>query len=87
MIRNKADLLVRYQVAVDRGGMAMGTATSSTLDVGTLVLDLYNPAAKQLVWTGHATKTINPSKDPRKNQRNIGKAMQKLLKDFPPTQK
>jgi Domain of unknown function (DUF4136) len=60
------------------------TATSTTIDVGTLVLDIYDPAAKQLVWTGHATKTINPSKDPQKNQRNIDKAMQKLLKDFPP---
>ena len=103
---DKADLLVRYQVAVDRekqwnaSGMgdifrspgmsaAMGsaTATSSTIDVGTLVLDLYDPAAKQLVWTGHATKTISPSKDPQKNQRNIDKAMQKLLKDFPPRRK
>ena len=63
------------------------TATSTTIDVGTLVLDMYDPSAKQLVWTGHATKTINPSKDPQKNQRNIDKAMQKLLKDFPPRRK
>jgi Domain of unknown function (DUF4136) len=100
---DKADLFVRYQVAVDKErqwnatGMgdifrspglstAMGsaTATSSSIEVGTLVLDLYDPAAKQLVWTGHATKTISPSKDPQKNQKNIDKAMQKLLKDFPP---
>jgi hypothetical protein len=103
---DKADLFVRYQVAVAKEkqwnatgmgdifrspGMstAMGsaTATSSSIDVGTLVLDLFDPAAKQLVWTGHATKTINPSKDPQKNQRNIDKAMQKLLKDFPPRRK
>jgi hypothetical protein len=100
---DKADLFVRYQVAVDKErqwnatGMgdifrspglstAMGsaTATSSSIEVGTLVLDLYDPAAKQLVWTGHATKIISPSKDPQKNQKNIDKAMQKLLKDFPP---
>jgi hypothetical protein len=103
---DKADLLVRYQVAVSKEkewnatgmgdvfrwpGMstAMGsaTATSTTIDVGTLVLDMYDPSAKQLVWTGHATKTINPSKDPQKNQRNIDKVMQKLLKDFPPRRK
>jgi Domain of unknown function (DUF4136) len=103
---DKADLFVRYQVAVDKErqwnatGMgdifrspglstAMGsaTATSSTIDVGTLVLDMFDPSVKQLVWTGHATKTINPSKDPQKNQRNIDKAMQKLLKGFPPRQK
>lgn len=63
------------------------TATSSTIEVGTLVLDMYDSTAKELVWTGHATKTINPSKDPQKNQRNIDKAMQKLLKGFPPRRK
>ena len=63
------------------------TATSTTIDVGTLVLDMFDPTVKQLVWTGHATKTINPSKDPQKNQKNIDKAMQKLLKEFPPRRK
>ena len=94
---DNADLLVAYQVSVDKqtqwnafgtgpgprwGGMA--TATSSTINVGTLVLDMYDPAAKQLVWTGSATKALNPSKDQEKNQKNLDKAMQKLLKSFPP---
>ena len=56
--------------------MGSATATSTTVDVGTLVLDMYDPGAKQLVWTGHVTKTINPSENPEKNQRNIDKAMQ-----------
>jgi len=64
------------------GGMA--TATSSTISVGTLVLDIYDPAVKQLVWTGRATKTLDPSKDPQKIQKNIDKAMAKLLKNYPP---
>jgi len=92
-----ADLLVGYQIAVDRekqwnaygmgGGIrwgGMGTATSSTINVGTLVLDLYDPAAKQLVWTGNATKTIEPSKNREKNQEKLDKAIQKLLKNYPP---
>jgi hypothetical protein len=65
-------------------GTAMGTATSSTIPVGTLVLDIYDPATKRLIWEGFATKTINLSKDQQKNQKNLDKAMQKLLKDFPP---
>jgi hypothetical protein len=67
-------------------GMRTGTAsaTSSRIEVGTLVLDMYDPAAKQLVWIGSATKTINLSKDQQKNQRNLDKAMQKLLKTFHP---
>jgi hypothetical protein len=96
-----ADLLVGYQVAVDKqkqwtaynmgggwgwgGGMA--TATSSTIDVGTLVLDMYDPSTKKLVWTGRAAKTMNPSSNPEKNQEHLDKAMEKLLKDFPPKQK
>lgn len=67
------------------GGMA--TATSSTINVGTMVLDFYDPAAKQLVWTGRATKTLDPSKSQEKNQKNLDKAMSKLLKNFPPTGK
>ena len=96
-----ADLFVGYQVAVTkqqewnaygtgmgpRWGGGMGTVTSNTINVGTLELDMYDPAAKQLVWKGQATKTLNPSNDPEKNQKNIEKAMAKLLKDFPPKPK
>jgi hypothetical protein len=97
---DKADLYVGYQIAVDKekqwdaygmgGGVrwgGMGTATSSTINVGTLVLDLYDPEKKQLVWTGNATKTIDPSSSQEKNQKNLDKAMQKLLKNYPPKQK
>jgi len=96
----KADLYVAYQVAVNRekqwngfgtgGGIrwgGMGTATSSTISVGTLVLDMYDPTRKQLVWTGNATKTLDPSASPQKNQQRLTKAMAKLLKNYPPKQK
>jgi len=96
----KADLYVGYQIAVDQekqwnaygmgGGVrfgGMGSATSSTINIGTLVLDMYDPASKQLVWTGNATKTIDPSSNQEKNQKSLNKAVQKLMKDFPPKQK
>ena len=97
---DKADLYVGYQIALNQekqwngygmgGGIrwgGMATATSSTINVGTLVLDMYDPIQKQLVWTGNATKTIDPSKSQEKNQKNLDKAMQKLLKGYPPKQK
>lgn len=67
-------------------GMRTGTATASsaTIEVGTLVLNMYDPTQRQLVWTGTATKTIDGNKDPEKIQKNLNKAMQKLLKSFPP---
>jgi hypothetical protein len=98
---DKADLYVGYQVAVDqekqwnaygmggglRWGGGMGTATQSTINVGALVLDMYDPSTKQLVWTGKAQKTLDPSSNQEKNQKNLNKAMAKLLKDYPPKQK
>ncbi len=64
-----------------------GTATSSTINIGTLVLGIYDAAAKQLVWMGAASKTVNPGKNQEKNRKNLDKATQKLLKDFPPNAK
>jgi hypothetical protein len=92
---DKADLYVGYQIAVDkekqwnawgtgRGfGGGMGSATQSTITIGSFVLDIYDPTTKQLVWTGTATKAIDPSSNQEKNQKNMNKAMQKLLKYYP----
>lgn len=66
------------------GGMQTTTATSSTINIGTLNLDLYDVDTKKQVWRGEATKTLDPPKDPAKLQRNIDKAMAKLLKNYPP---
>ncbi len=95
------DLYVTYQIAIDQqkqwnaygtgggwgwgGGMA--TATSSTIDIGTLVIDMYDVAAKKQVWRGDATKTINPGKNEEKNLEHLQKGIAKLLKNFPPREK
>ena len=97
---DKADLYVGYQVSVQkqeqwnaygmgggyRWGGGMATATSSTINIGTLVLDMYDPGTKQLVWTGRATKTIDPNNSQEKKQKNLNNAMKKLLSKFPPKQ-
>jgi hypothetical protein len=67
-----------------RMGGGMGTATSSTIQIGTLGVDFYDPASKQLVWRGSATKTLNPSKNAQTNLNRINQAVAKLLKSFPP---
>jgi hypothetical protein len=96
-----ADLYVGYQVSITQerqwnaygGGLGwrigggMVTATSSTLQVGTLAFDVYDQAGKQLIWKGTATKTLNPPKDPDKKQKNLDKSVAKLLKNFPPPKK
>jgi hypothetical protein len=94
-----ATLYVGYQIAIQQqrqwnaygmgGGLrwgGMGSATSSTIDNGSLVIDMYDPTTKQLVWTGTATKTLDPSSNQEKNMKNLDKAMAKLLKNYPPKQ-
>jgi hypothetical protein len=96
-----AELLIGYQVSIDqekqwnaygtggglRWGGGMATAQQSTISIGTLVLDMYDPAPKQLVWTGRVSKTLDPSANQGKKQKNLDKAMAKLLKNFPQPQK
>jgi len=66
------------------GGMQTTTATSSTIHIGTLDLDMYDAAKKQQVWRGAATKTLGNGKNPEKVQKNLDKATAKLLKNYPP---
>lgn len=96
---DKADLYVGYQTALNqekqwnaygmggRWGGGMASATQSTISVGSFVLDMYDPTTKQLVWTGTASKTLDPSSNQEKNLERLNKAMAKLLKNYPPKQK
>jgi len=68
------------------GGLDSGTVTGQTsaIPVGMLLVDLYDPAKKQLIWRGDATKSLDLKKDPDKNYKNLQKAMAKLFKNYPP---
>jgi Domain of unknown function (DUF4136) len=67
-------------------GPSGGTTTGSTSTIynGQLDLDMYEASKKDLVWRGTATKTIDPKAKPEKQQKNLNKAVAKLLKNFPP---
>ena len=64
------------------GGMATSTTRAITYHKGTLVVDLWDAAKKQLVWRGTATATL--SDKPQKNSKKIHKAMEKLFRKYPP---
>lgn len=66
------------------GGMSSTTTTSHTINIGTLALDIYDVSTKKQVWRGEASKTLGSGKDPAKVEKNINKAMAKLLKKYPP---
>jgi Domain of unknown function (DUF4136) len=99
-VEKDADLYVGYQAAVELeksvdlwstgfggwGGWGDRSVQgqTSTVPVGMLVVNLYDPARKQLIWRGDASKTIDLKKDPDKNYKILQKAMAKLFKNYPP---
>jgi hypothetical protein len=97
-VESGGDLLIGYQTAISKekqfDGLSSGPpwwgtwgntrVTSSTIEIGKLVIVLFDPAGKQLVWRGSASKTLDINEDPDKNYRNLEKAMAKLFKNYPP---
>jgi hypothetical protein len=66
------------------GGMSTTTGSTSTIYVGQLAVDMYDSANRDLVWRGVASKTLDPKAKPEKQQKNLAKAVKKLLKNYPP---
>ena len=66
------------------GGMSTTTGQTSTIYIGQLAVDMYDSANHDLVWRGVASKTINPKAKPEKQEKNLAKAVKKLLKNYPP---
>lgn len=56
--------------------------TYFTDDDEQVVVDLYDPDEKQLVWRGVVTATVD--EDPRKVDKKINKGVAKVFKKYPP---
>ena len=69
------------------GGSGMSTGTTSTIYIGQLALDMYETTNHKIVWRGAASKTIDTDAKPDKQQKNLTKAVEKMLKKYPPEQK
>jgi hypothetical protein len=68
------------------GGMGTTTTSGSTSTIykGQLDLDMYDSAGHDLIWRGVVSKTIDAEAKPEKQQKNLAKAVKKLLKNYPP---
>ena len=64
------------------GGTGTATTTVNEYLVGTLVVDIFDGKAKNLLWRGIAQDEA--SDKPEKNIKKVAKASDKLFKDFPP---
>ena len=69
------------------GGGGMTTGQTSTIYIGQLALDMYASTPQKLVWRGVASKTLDPKAKPEKQQKNLDKAVAKVLKNYPPVAK
>jgi Domain of unknown function (DUF4136) len=68
-------------------GTSTGTATTSTLYIGSLQLDFYDVASKTTVFRAIGSKTLDAKAKPDKQQKNLTKAVRKILKEYPPKAK
>jgi hypothetical protein len=64
------------------GGFGDATTTTETYQVGTLVVDLFDAKAKNLIWRGSSSDTLSNNAD--KNTKNLDKGVEKMFAHFPP---
>jgi hypothetical protein len=69
------------------GGSSMTTGTTSTIYVGQIAVDMYHAGPKTLVWRSVASKSLDTKAKPEKQQKNLEKAVAKMLKNYPPKPK
>lgn len=98
-VTDRPDVLVAYHASFDRdlritgfssgwGGYRFGAARSGVartdeILTGTLAVDVVDARTNLIVWRATAVKEINPSARPDERDRNIGKAVEKLFKQYP----
>lgn len=68
-----------------RTGLGGNTDSTWTLYKGELVGELYVAANRKLIWRGVASKALDPEANAKKRHKNLNKAVQKLIKHYPPS--
>jgi len=58
------------------GGMGTSTTYATTYTEGTLIIDLYDPESKKLVWRGTGTVTVKDK--PEKQVKQVDKILTKI---------
>jgi hypothetical protein len=64
------------------GDFGEATTTVDTYKVGTLVVDMFDPNTKNLIWRGVASDTLPNSPD--KNTKKMDGEVHKMFEHFPP---
>jgi hypothetical protein len=90
---NRADLAADYHVAISQQEKwpsfrynELTPDVPVTVYAGTLGIVIKDLVLNQIVWSGRASKAFDPSSTPRNKQQILDKAVQALLRGFPPKQ-
>jgi hypothetical protein len=66
-------------------GSTASRTSASTIDQGTLIVDIVDAASNELVWRGMAQAEVGkPLPDPEKRQQELNDVCEQLLAGFPP---
>ena len=66
-----------------RGSYGQG-AYVSQIPIGTLMVDLIDTKAKELVWRGSASRVVDADEKPKDRDEKVQEAVNKLFDGFPP---
>jgi hypothetical protein len=66
------------------GGMTTTNMRVNEILEGTLIIDIASASKKALVWRGVGVKELDTGAKPDKRDKNINKAVEKILKNYPP---
>jgi len=69
---------------VSVGGSAPVASTSTPYQVGTLLIDVLNPANGDLLWRGSGQATLDDGATPEEQNANMLEAVRKIMENFPP---
>ena len=69
-------------------GGGWGTTTTDVrvrnIIIGTLAIDILDANKKEIAWRGLGTREVDTSAKPDKRDENIGKAVEKIFRNYPP---
>lgn len=65
-------------------GPYWNTAHVEQIPIGTLMVDLIDTKAKELVWRGSASRIVDADETPRDRDEKVQEAVNKLFDGFPP---